>query len=159
MSEYNREELESWTVEELREELADNELPVSGKKDELVDRLLGENVIKPSSSSKAVLVKYKGTSNVRGFTKQDFERKGITDQGDVEFNHDNRWVTEVSPEAAGLLVGMGEFEKVTEEDVEQAPQEHVQRVPEMGEVLPGEKTERTKAPLATQDEGDSHKES
>lgn len=102
------------------------------------------------TSKATTYVRYNGRASTRGFTEADFQKKGITDQGDVEFNHDNRWVTEVSPEAAGLLIGMGEFTKVDKKeadalhDPENQP-EPVQTVPSPGEVLPGQPADRDTA--------------
>lgn len=113
---------------------------------------------KQASKPSKVYVQYTGRASTRSFVKADFESKGITDQDDVEFNHDNKWVAEVSPEAAGLLVGMDEFVKVDGEPTEsEIPQ--VQQAPMMGETIPGERTDRPTAPIDVQDVGDSHKES
>jgi len=58
-----------------------------------------------------VKIKYLGHASVRSFVEEDFTRHGIEGQGDVSFNHSNKWVAHVSPEAAGYLIGTREFEK------------------------------------------------
>jgi hypothetical protein len=106
-------------------------------------------------------VKYTGPASVKSLAKADFEAKGITDQDDVEFNHDNKWVNEVSPEAAGLLIGLGDFEKVSKADADklQNPEEEpVQQVPAPGETIPGERP-GAHAPYPVQDQPDSQKKS
>lgn len=65
-----------------------------------------------TDKSQGVKVKYLGHASIRSFVEEDFTRHGIEGQGDVEFNHDNKWMAWVSPEAAGFLVGTREFEKV-----------------------------------------------
>lgn len=113
---------------------------------------------KAESESSDVYVKYNGRASVRSLSKSDFESKGITDQGDVEFNQENHWCAAVSPEAAGLLVGMGEFVKSSKDEANPSEQKPVQQVPAPGEVIPGEK-QGSHTPLATQDQADSQKKS
>lgn len=73
-------------------------------------------------------IKYEGRSHERSFTKADFVRHGIENQGAVQFDASNNWVAEVSDEAGHWLienevaveVGTGartpEFREATEED-------------------------------------------
>ncbi|MGI0002440.1 MAG: hypothetical protein ACRD42_05110 [Nitrososphaeraceae archaeon] len=68
----------------------------------------------PSTRSVKSFVKYTGVSDIRSLSKDDFKNAGIEGQGDVEFNHSNRWVDSVTKEAAAFLIGLGEFERTPE---------------------------------------------
>lgn len=75
-------------------------------------------------------VRYTGVADSRSFSAEDFSRHGI-EQGDVVFDHDNRWMNEVTPEAGGYLIGIGEFVKISAEEKKERLEETkpVQQVP------------------------------
>jgi hypothetical protein len=73
---------EDWTVEKLQEELRNRDLPVSGKKEELIARLRedsGEPQAEPNSGKEAV-VRYIGTSNVRRISEAEWAEVGVMNE-------------------------------------------------------------------------------
>ena len=73
------EDFASMTVEELREELRNRDMPVSGTKDELITRL-GENPTEKKSTKKESVVRYVGTSNVRRISEAEWAEVGVTNE-------------------------------------------------------------------------------
>lgn len=94
--EYTREELESMTVQELRDLLIENEMPTEGKKAELVDRLLGEDEEEPQDSGQAPV------------PKPSYSEGDVVEQAEVTRENKTAWWCPLCDHSMHKSVGPGE---------------------------------------------------